>query len=264
MAISLKDIYTYIVGATSAYPWGSFKNATGSGTLDGTPFEKQWANDVYGFLQRLLAVSGTTPSGVPDTAETSQYFDAMLNIVSPIGRPQFCLYTTPDPGWLELDGKTIGNATSNATARANADTQALFIKLWGNSTTVLYTSAGVVTAKGANAAADFAANKQLKLVDTRGRYPKGWDHGAGVDPAPVAVGGTQEDAQQNITGSFTVDDMMMAGVAGAFYDAGAVNYDADSRGGGGHLLGFDASRQVRTAAEVRVKGFIGMWVVRYN
>ena len=59
---------------------------------------------------------------------------------------------------------TIGSATSGATERANADTQDLFEYLW-NTDSNLSVSGG----RGANAAADWAANKTMTLPDWRGR-----------------------------------------------------------------------------------------------
>jgi microcystin-dependent protein len=74
--------------------------------------------------------------------------------------------------WVRLNGRTIGNAASGATERANADTSALFAFLWANnSNTVCPVSGG----RGASATADYAANKTIQLVDMRGRVPAGLD-----------------------------------------------------------------------------------------
>lgn len=67
-------------------------------------------------------------------------------------------------GWVRMNGRTIGSATSGATERANADTQALFEYLW-NADSNLSVSGG----RGASAAADWAANKTITLPDARGR-----------------------------------------------------------------------------------------------
>lgn len=86
----------------------------------------------------------------------------------------------PLSGWLVLDGKTIGNAASGATGRANADTGFLFELLWNetaNTELIIQTSGGVATTRGASAAADYAANKRMPLPDARGRVLAGWDSG---------------------------------------------------------------------------------------
>jgi microcystin-dependent protein len=83
-------------------------------------------------------------------------------------------------GWLWLDGRTIGDASSNATALANANAEALFTKIWTdytNTTAPIYTSAGGASTRGASAAADWAAHKRITLVpDTRGRTLIGMDN----------------------------------------------------------------------------------------
>lgn len=75
-------------------------------------------------------------------------------------------------GWVRDNGKTIGSVISGATERASADTQALFLFLWGAySDTICPVGGG----RGATAAADWAANKQIALPDKRGYVPGGLD-----------------------------------------------------------------------------------------
>lgn len=86
-------------------------------------------------------------------------------------------------GYVWAAGKTIGNASSNATERANADTYNLYVLLWNNYTNTLlpiYDSSGVATTRGANAAADFAANKAIAVIDKRGRVSVGKDDMGGT------------------------------------------------------------------------------------
>ncbi len=75
-------------------------------------------------------------------------------------------------GWVRDNGRTIGSASSGATERANADTSALFAYLWNNFSNAI---CPVSTGRGANAAADFAANKTIQLPDKRGYVPGGLD-----------------------------------------------------------------------------------------
>lgn len=67
-------------------------------------------------------------------------------------------------GFVRLNGRTIGSATSGASERANADVQALFEYLWGADSN-LTVSGG----RGASAAADWSANKTITLPDFRSR-----------------------------------------------------------------------------------------------
>lgn len=82
-------------------------------------------------------------------------------------------------GWVPMNNGTIGNASSNATSRANADTWQLFNLIWtafsiyNNGTTntlaQMVSSAGSNVAYGASAIADFNANKAITLSPTMGR-----------------------------------------------------------------------------------------------
>lgn len=67
-------------------------------------------------------------------------------------------------GAVRLNGRTIGNASSGATERANADTEDLYTFLWNN---LANGQAAVSTGRGASAAADYAANKTIALLDLR-------------------------------------------------------------------------------------------------
>lgn len=73
-------------------------------------------------------------------------------------------------GYVRLAGRTIGSATSGASERANADCQNLFLYNWN---TYPDTVCPVLTGRGANAAADWAANKRLTLLDMRNKGPFG-------------------------------------------------------------------------------------------
>ncbi len=74
-------------------------------------------------------------------------------------------------GWVVSNGLTIGNASSNATGLAGAMTSALFAYLWNtfsNTQCPIYTSGGAPTTRGANAAADYAANKAIATFPMQG------------------------------------------------------------------------------------------------
>jgi hypothetical protein len=67
-------------------------------------------------------------------------------------------------GFVRLNSRTIGSATSGATERANADCQALFEYLWTTDANL-----AVSGGRGASANADWSANKTITLPDGRGR-----------------------------------------------------------------------------------------------
>lgn len=75
-------------------------------------------------------------------------------------------------GWVRDNGRTIGSASSGATERANADTEALFNYLWQTfDNTICPVSGG----RGASSAADWAANKTIGTPDKRGYIVGGLD-----------------------------------------------------------------------------------------
>jgi microcystin-dependent protein len=104
-------------------------------------------------------------------------------------------------GYVMCAGKTIGDALSGGTERANADTSALFQLLWNSMTNV---EAPVTGGRGSSAAADFAAHKSITVPDSRGRAIIGKDDmggaaagritsaGSGVNGALLGTGGGAE------------------------------------------------------------------------
>lgn len=68
-------------------------------------------------------------------------------------------------GHIPANGLTLGDASSGATNRADADTAALYAWHWNNFSN---TQCPVSTGRGANAAADFAAHKTITVLDMKG------------------------------------------------------------------------------------------------
>lgn len=86
---------------------------------------------------------------------------------------------TPPPGFVMADGRTIGDAATGATNRANADCMTLFALLWG---TTLDAQCPVTPGgRGASASADWAAHKVIALPDHSGRVMAGRDDLSGTD-----------------------------------------------------------------------------------
>ena len=99
-------------------------------------------------------------------ANNAQLLEALRRLTMSTGDVKLTIKTVADPGWVMCNDGTIGSASSGATTRAHADTQALYTLLWNN---VSDTYAPVSTGRGASAAADFAANKTIALTKMLGR-----------------------------------------------------------------------------------------------
>lgn len=100
---------------------------------------------------------------------------AVLGVSPPTtGDVRLTLKTTASDGWVLFNDGTIGNATSGASSRANADTEALFLLVFANFTDALapiFTSAGVSTTRAAqgSGAAAYAASCRVSLTKAAGR-----------------------------------------------------------------------------------------------
>ncbi|MDQ2079477.1 hypothetical protein RA307_04720 [Xanthobacteraceae bacterium Astr-EGSB] len=93
------------------------------------------------------------------------------NSVAGTGDWKFRMGAGSISGWTRANGRTIGAALSGATERANADCQAQFTYLYEFDDIIC----PVIGGRGANAAADWAANKQITIPDCRFRAPFGLD-----------------------------------------------------------------------------------------
>lgn len=125
------------------------------------------------------------------TDELTAYGTSIANALYKTGDVKKTIKKAAETGWLLLDGKTIGSASSGGTSRANADTADLYALLWtdwDNTVLPIQDSSGSPTTRGASAAADFAANKRMPLPDHRERVAAGWDNLADVSrlSSPVA------------------------------------------------------------------------------
>ena len=81
------DYPTQTTAPDADYPQGGAQDVTIPGDDTGTPWTTPIINDWWGYLQKLLAFAGITPSGVTETAQVSQYFDG-AQFLSEIGALQ--------------------------------------------------------------------------------------------------------------------------------------------------------------------------------
>lgn len=178
--------------------------------------------DIANMLSQVVLRSGVAPIGgnlsmggfkvvnaAPGAGDNDYVTMAQLNAViasvsaarMPTGAVVGFRATSAPSGWVKENGGTIGSASSGATTRANADTQPLFEYLWNqfnNTALPVYDSSGTPTARGASAAADFAANRRLQLFNSRSRFHRGADDGLGYDTSLI-VGAFQDDAIKSHT-----------------------------------------------------------------
>jgi hypothetical protein len=80
MALIPSARYPAQTDADPGYPQGKARNAVTFQDGTGTPLERDWVNDLWGFLQALLSAASITPSGSPDEVGASEYLDAVQAI----------------------------------------------------------------------------------------------------------------------------------------------------------------------------------------
>lgn len=108
-----------------------------------------------------------------------------VGVMVPTGVVMDYVGSSAPTGWVLLSGRTIGDATSGGSERANADTELLFTLIWNS---MADSEAPVSTGRGASAAADFAAHKTITLPDGRGRAVFGKDNMGGSTASRVTNG----------------------------------------------------------------------------
>jgi len=84
---------------------------------------------------------------------------------------------TAPAGWVLAGSGSIGDASSGGTARANADTQNLFILTWNS---ISDTWCAVSGGRGVDALTDFNAHKAISLPRVKGRVIGGAGTGTGL------------------------------------------------------------------------------------
>ncbi len=238
---------------TTAQPQGAFKNRSAPNAQDGSYLEQDWANDWSGFFGRLLTVAGVTANGNVDTALSSQYYDALLKVITnsvgapAIGIPFFwSLSSMPNtvvPEWSDMIFLKFNGASFSST------TYPKLALMWPS----------------------------LLLPEARGEFPRIWDDGRGVDTGRALLS-AQGDAIRNITGGVsgrnvtsTANIFGVTDVNGAFGASGsgvnstaaaaAVSSGAADRASS---LTFNASNApgVVTAAENRPRNIAFNFLVR--
>jgi len=235
---------------------GQFKAASGTPSLPGMSFGSDTDTGFYRKASNTIgAVVGGTEVGTID----SNGFNSTLGVLVPIPTGVMLPYlgTSAPTGWVRANGRTIGNASSSATERANADTETLFTFLWNNFADA---QCAVSSGRGISAAADYAANKTIALPSMRGRAPFGLDDmgntAAGVLGTVITNQTTNGATGGSETVTLTEAQMPQHNHTATVNDPGHVHAQTvttgsgitgPSTGGGFSLYAFDGAENTQTA-----------------
>jgi len=162
---------------------GKTFSLAGTITAAATAVMNTVSGSVFNFLNTAFQLKDVTDptkivqfdvSGMP-TATTSviRLAGGQTVLGMPIGTIVPYFLPSAPAGWVFLRGLTIGNATSGATERANADTERLFTALWNTNAYAVHPS------RGGSAAADYAASRTIDMPDMRAVAPVGMDNMGG-------------------------------------------------------------------------------------
>jgi microcystin-dependent protein len=167
-------------GAAGPVPDGYFQPGDPTSGPTATVPGYGWFNSVQEEIAYVIEQNGLALDKADDTllhaAIAAQIAAAVAASLTPTGFLQPAFRAAAPAGWLLLNGDTIGSAAS-AAVHNDAGLEALYTVLWDN---LADAEAAVSGGRGANAAADWAANKTLTLPDSRGRAIIGAGTGAGL------------------------------------------------------------------------------------
>lgn len=173
------------------------------------------------------------------------------------GDAKLTMKAAADYGWIVATDGTIGGVASNATY-ANANASALYALTWGgvsNTFAPILTNAGVPTTRGANAAADFAASKQLTLTKQLGRALIIAGAGAGLTARALGeiLGEEAHSLTANENGPHTHAGIPRLNVTAPALAPGSIPYDLGGTSGSSGLGAAHNTMQPSTAWNIHIK-----------
>jgi microcystin-dependent protein len=172
----------FIQAGTTSTPQNAFQDNALT-----IPYPNPYTLDASGRIPQLFFADGTIKIRIVNSAGVQQFIADNILVMGPTsggggggsvdpttvlqtGDIKMVYGTGSLTGFVRANGRTIGNASSGASERANSDTESLFAFLW-----TVDSNLTVSGGRGISAAADYAANKTITLPDFRGRAPYGDD-----------------------------------------------------------------------------------------
>jgi hypothetical protein len=170
----------------------------------------------------------TQITGTNDTsAANTQFVQTALGTISVFrtGDMKPTYNNTVEPGWIIHNDGTIGGPGSGASNRAQTDTLALFSLLWSFGDAVSPLSG----TRGATAAADFAANKNIRLPPLAGRAIGAAGQGVGLTLRTLGSAAGSESASHLLSTAeqttYAIGPSGLGGVGGGSLGKDGFNVD---------------------------------------
>jgi len=235
------ELFENSANVTGAFPNAASNNITVSGDGTGTPFEKNWLNNIWGGFQKVLDLAGLTPDGSIETGSGSQFVDALkLSFGYPGEIVPLHVFVdpatlSPAPRLILLEGQ--GVLRTNYTALDAA----VYVGDSNNATYPAYYHADDSAGTSRNTAGIY-----LILPDMRGYTLRGLDVAAAIDPdgATRKLADTQAAEVESHQHSVTSGQPVVVGsgtYAGSFLEPLQINAVA---GGGAVVAEIGGSQSV--------------------
>lgn len=195
---------------------------------------------------RTISLTGDVTGTTTFDGSGNASIAATVTTGIPVGFTFAILANTPPAGCLRIDQGSLVSRSAYPDLWTWVQANAPLI-----TETAWQAQAAVQTSVGAYSSGDGRTTFRLpRIVD----FVRGSDLSRNI-------GTWQNDALQNITGTFGGIESSAPPVTGAFYNTG-VAYNGAGNGNGDVLIGFDASRVVRTADETRPKSISMLYCVK--
>jgi microcystin-dependent protein len=195
---------------------------TAGGTIRASELNSDY-DTAYNELQgnigtaNLLDNAISTPKIIANAVTEAKLDSAVVLKLEQTGVVKDYIGIVAPPGYVLASGRTLGNAASGGTGRANADTQALFVLIYISMTNAEAAVSGGRTGSGttaAEAATDYAANKTIVIPDLRGRVVAGADNMGGSTASRITVaGGNFAGTTNGLAGGLQNHTLTMAQLA---------------------------------------------------
>lgn len=199
--------------------------------ISGATISSSQVNSDFDTLYTGLANVGTA-NLLDSSLSTAKYIDASITTAKldataqakliPSGTILDYVGSSAPTGFVMMDGKTIGDATSGAD-HANSDSSVIFILIYGSMTN---TEAPVSGGRTGNAATDFGNHKKLTLPDLRGRVVAGidYDNGGGLASRITVAGGNFDGSVNGKAGGAQNHTLITAELAAHTHTIGSTSH----------------------------------------
>lgn len=212
--------YDTIANTSGAFPSVVSLNASGPSATDGTPYIKQFIDDLWGASQALMDAASLSPDGVTESASASQRLQALRNVAGHPGE------VVPWAGTLAVDPSASGVRLllldGSGILRSNYPEldAAVYVGDGNNGSAPAFYHADDAAGTIRNTAGNY-----LILADMRGLFLRGVPAAGGREIGDFEDSAIQDhyhETQEGLTGNLAYIENLQTGSGGIFRDIAQV------------------------------------------